>query len=141
MLYVAIALVLEPAWGAPIDIVRSIMGFGVVGVILVLFVLRRSWVAPVLLVSGIALLGTYVFQFIERVMAYSAVDPEFGVLQTSWLKLSMLVSAPLELAQQGFLFRATAELYWHVCMPILQMLIVAATAYQLTRRPSLKALA
>ncbi|MGH2541747.1 MAG: hypothetical protein ACRDIB_03060 [Ardenticatenaceae bacterium] len=139
VLSAVVALVFEPAWGAPIDALRSVAALLITAAIFVLLALRPAWITVLLCAAGAALLATHVYQLIARTLALLAVDPEFGAFQAAWLKLSMLVTAPLKLGQDGFVYRAMVELFWNVATPVLQAYVVWATSRALARKAQSRA--
>lgn len=129
-----VALVFEPAWAAPIDAVRSAAALVIAVVIFVLLALRPAWMTILLCAAGATMLASHVYQLIARTLDLLAVDPDFGAFEAIWLKLSMLVTAPLKLGQDGFIYRATVELFWNVATPLLQAYVVWGTSRALARK-------
>lgn len=131
--FAAIALLYGPVWTGLSNVVKGMIGLAGTAFIVGNLVLARRWLLYAFSVSVGLLLVTYAAEFFLRVSSYMAVDPDYGLSSTIWLKLWTRYSASMQLACEGLVISAITELYWTLIMPVLQLVLFAILLWQITR--------
>ena len=131
---VALFVLWQAAWSAPIHIVRLALTVFGIAVSLVLVVRRSDWAVTAAGIVAALVVVLYIVELAARVSSYKTADPEIGWLAAIWLKIATSFSAPLKIAREVSPARGIAELYWNLGMPLLQLIILALLVYHWSRR-------